>query len=291
VTIKAVRHYHQRGLLAEPPRDSSGYRRYSAQHAVDLIKIKTLAEAGVPLARINELLAADPDRFAAAIAEIDSNLQERAEQLLRTRERIAQLRTGDRLFVSSEVADYLDQLQELGVSQRSVQMERDGWILMQSVAPNEAAIWIADKRDAIGDPEFQAIYLEYDAAFDWSPDDPRLEALVDRSQRWLAKRQFGSEGGEQAVLDPAIVQLVATSGGALSPAWDRLSQIAEQRNAKAEAPAQPALACLARVSSQAEDRLTAPDPAVSGFPRPVPAVVRVHDLQRADPGTVQIAGA
>ena len=62
-----VRHYHQRGLLAEPPRDASGYRRYSAQHAINLVKIKTLAEAGVPLARINELLAADPDRFAAAI--------------------------------------------------------------------------------------------------------------------------------------------------------------------------------------------------------------------------------
>jgi len=44
--------------------------------------------------------------------------------LLRTRERIAQLRTGDRLFVSAEVADYLDRLQELGVSQRSVQIER-----------------------------------------------------------------------------------------------------------------------------------------------------------------------
>src|SRR5439155_26459658 len=76
VTIKAVRHYHQRGLLEEPPRDSSGYRRYTAEHAIQLIKIKTLAEAGVPLARIRELLAADPDRFAAAIIEIDRNLQE-----------------------------------------------------------------------------------------------------------------------------------------------------------------------------------------------------------------------
>src|SRR5438128_12406039 len=71
VTVKAVRHYHQRGLLAEPPRDSSGYRRYSAEHAIDLIKIKTLAEAGVPLARIQELLAADTDDFATAMAEID----------------------------------------------------------------------------------------------------------------------------------------------------------------------------------------------------------------------------
>src|SRR5215813_14639753 len=74
VTIKAIRHYHKRGLLAEPPRDSSGYRRYSAQHAIDLVKIKTLADAGVPLARVKELLAAAPDRFAAAITEIDHNL-------------------------------------------------------------------------------------------------------------------------------------------------------------------------------------------------------------------------
>src|SRR5262245_36053490 len=152
VTIKAVRHYHQRGLLDEPPRDSSGYRRYTAEHAIQLVKIKTLAEAGVPLARIKELLAADPDQFVAAIAEIDRNLQRRAEELLRTRERIAQLRAGDRLFVSAEVADYLDQLYRLGVSERGVQMERDGWILVQSVSPKEAAIWIADKLDAISDP-------------------------------------------------------------------------------------------------------------------------------------------
>ncbi len=126
VTIKAVRHYHQRGLLEEPARDSSGYRRYSAEHAIALIKIKTLAEAGVPLARIKELLAADPDRFVAAVAEIDRKLQEKSEELKRTRERIAQLRAGDRLFVSAEVADYLVKLLELGVSQRQVRVERDG---------------------------------------------------------------------------------------------------------------------------------------------------------------------
>jgi DNA-binding transcriptional MerR regulator len=47
MTIKAARHNHQRGLLEEPPRDSSGYRRYSAQPAIHVVKIKTLAEAGV----------------------------------------------------------------------------------------------------------------------------------------------------------------------------------------------------------------------------------------------------
>jgi hypothetical protein len=183
----------------------------------------------VPLARIKELLAADPDRFAAAIAEIDHTLQQRAEHLQRTRERIAQLRAGDRLFVSAEVADYLDRLRELGVSQRSVQMERDGWILVQAVAPKEAAVWIADKLDAINDPEFRALYLEYHAAFGWSPGDPRLDALADRAQRWVAKSLDRLEGGRGPVPDPAIVRLVTTWVGASSPAWDRLIEIAKQR--------------------------------------------------------------
>jgi DNA-binding transcriptional MerR regulator len=230
VTIKAVRHYHQRGLLDEPPRDSSGYRRYSAQHALNLVKIKTLAEAGVPLARIKELLTADPDHFTAAIAEIDRNLRQRAEELLRTRERIAQLRAGDRLFVSAEVADYLDQLQLLGVSQRGIQTERDGWILIQAISPNQAAIWVADKLDAISDPEFRAIYLDYDAAFDWSPDDPRLHPLADRAQRWMANRHARPESAARPVLDPTIAQLIAATSPS-SPAWDRLTQIANQLKA------------------------------------------------------------
>ena len=56
VTVRAVRHYHQIGLLAEPERDHSGYRSYDAAAVVRLIRIRTLAEAGVPLARVRELL-------------------------------------------------------------------------------------------------------------------------------------------------------------------------------------------------------------------------------------------
>ncbi|GAA3017330.1 MerR family transcriptional regulator [Streptosporangium longisporum] len=231
VTVKAVRHYHQRGLLAEPPRDASGYRRYSVQHAIDLIKIKTLAGAGVPLARVKELLDADPDRFAAAVTDIDRGLRERAEELLRARERIAQLNAGDRLFVSAEVAGYLDRLRELGMSRRMVQMERDGWILAHSLSPDEAAAWIADKRAAIDDPGFCAIYLDHDAAFDWSPEDPRLHALADRTHRWLADRYGGSGSTREPAQDSVVARLVAMSVGASSPAWSRLAEIVEEREA------------------------------------------------------------
>ena len=229
VTIKAVRHYHRLGLLREPARDPSGYRRYTADHAIALIKIKTLAEAGVPLARVKELLAADPQQFAVAMAEIDRTLKKKAEELRRTRERIAQLSGGDRLFVSAEVAGYLERLRELGVSERTVLMERDGWILMQSVSPEQAAGWMAEKVEAIDDPEFRAIYLEYDAAFGWAPDDRRLERLAARSHRWLSNRQGRRKPSKQSAPDPALVQLVGTFVGTSSPAWERLGEIAREQ--------------------------------------------------------------
>ena len=229
VTIKAVRHYHKRGLLEEPPRDSSGYRRYSADHAIALIKVKTLAEAGVPLSRIRELLSVDRKRFAAALAEIDLNLQAKAEELVRTRQRIARLSGGDRLFVSPEVADFLERLVAMGVSRRSVDVEREGWILMQAVSPQEAAQWIAEKQEALADKEFRAIYLACDAALDWKRDDPRFYKLADRMERWLAKQPERRKGRRRAVRAPAVAQLVGASVSAGSPAMDRLNEIMNER--------------------------------------------------------------
>ncbi|WP_182898846.1 MerR family transcriptional regulator [Microbispora sp. H10830] len=226
VTIKTIRHYHERGLLPEPGRDSSGYRRYTAEDAVSLVKIRTLAQAGVPLARIKDLLDADPDALTAAIAEIDRDLHDRVAQLRRTREQLAQLRGGDRLFVSPEVADHLDDLRESGVSERQIRLERDGWILMQTASPEDAALWIAEKRELMTDPEFRALYLEHDAAYDWPPSDPRLPALADRTRNWFAGHRNRSE--TRPVHNPAVARLaVRTQPGASSPAWDRLARLME----------------------------------------------------------------
>ncbi len=226
VTIKTIRHYHERGLLPEPGRDSSGYRRYTAEDAVNLVKIRTLAQAGVPLARIKDLLDADPDALTAAIAEIDRDLHDRVAQLRRTREQLAQLRAGDRLFVSPEVADHLDDLRESGVSERQIRLERDGWILMQTASPEDAALWIAEKRELMTDPEFRALYLEHDAAYDWPPSDPRLPALADRTRNWFARHRNRSE--TRPVHNPAVARLaVRTQPGASSPAWDRLARLME----------------------------------------------------------------
>src|SRR5579875_2364932 len=116
VTVRAVRHYHQIGLLPEPERDASGYRRYGATAVVSLIKIRTLASAGVPLARIGQLLEAGPSAFAEAVERIDRHLRDEIERLETSRQQIGQLTAGDSLVVPPEVSAYLDRLREIGTS-------------------------------------------------------------------------------------------------------------------------------------------------------------------------------
>ena len=230
VTVRAVRHYHQRGLLPEPERDSSGYRRYDASAVVDLIRIRTLAEAGVPLARIRELLAAGPDEFAAAVSQIDRALRDRIRQLNQHRRRIADLAAGDRLFLPPRIAALLDELRTLGASERAIRMERDGWILIAASAPDLARQWAEEKLAQLADPEFRHIYLACDEAFGWDPADPRLQALARQMVGWSARHSPGSEPPPPE-LPPAAV-LMSAQWDSLSPAWRRLTKLSREQAAE-----------------------------------------------------------
>ena len=70
VTPRAIRFYHQRGLLPEPERTASGYRSYAAQDVVDLQRIKVLTDAGVPLARVRELATLLRERDAWVLINV-----------------------------------------------------------------------------------------------------------------------------------------------------------------------------------------------------------------------------
>jgi DNA-binding transcriptional MerR regulator len=180
VTVRAVRHYHQIGLLPEPERDTSGYRRYGATAVVSLIKIRTLANAGVPLSEIRQMLEADPLAFAEGVQRIDSHLRDEIERLETSRKQIAQLAAGDSLALPPEVTSYLDRLREIGASERVVEAERDGWILVVARWPDSVREWMPGKFAQLDDPQLVRLYrlgselLETDA-----DDDPRLEEVAD----------------------------------------------------------------------------------------------------------------
>ena len=102
VTVRAVRHYHQIGLLPEPARDGSGYRTYDAADVVRLIRIRTLAEAGVPLARVQDLLDATPDGVRdGGRRRSTPSCARRIRELQEHRRRIARLAAGDSLAVAA----------------------------------------------------------------------------------------------------------------------------------------------------------------------------------------------
>ena len=229
VTVRAVRHYHARGLLPEPGRDASGYRRYGAQAVADLVRIKTLAEAGVPLSRVQTLLRAAPDEFARAIDEIDRGIQAEIDRLQRSRERVAHLTSGERLVLPAEVVAYLDELRSLGVSDRGVAMERDGWILVAARAPDRAVEWAGAKRVQLEDVQFRELYLAFDRAFDLAPDDPALVAVADRVCAFLSRveAELGSSGEEE--ISEQLVPLLDSWILPSSPGWLRLQALVEQR--------------------------------------------------------------
>ena len=180
VTVRAVRHYHTKGLLPEPERDHSGYRRYDAHAVVELIRIRTLADAGVPLARVRELLAADDKEFRAAVADIDRRLRAEIRQRQRHRERIARLAAGDSLALPLEAVAYLDRLRALGLPDLMIEGERDAWILVAAQHPQHMPLYMTLKQQQLDDPATLQIYRDLAAAIAWQADDPRVAAVVDR---------------------------------------------------------------------------------------------------------------
>jgi DNA-binding transcriptional MerR regulator len=193
VTVRAVRHYHQIGILPEPERDASGYRRYGATAVVSLIKIRSLANAGVPLSQIAHMLQADASTFAEAVQRIDSHLRDEIERLETSRKQIAQLNAGDSLALPPEVASYLDRLREIGVSERMVEAERDGWILVAARWPDHIREIMPAKHAQLDDPQLVRLYrlgseiLESDTG----DDDPRLEEAAD-IMTGLAEQAYAS---------------------------------------------------------------------------------------------------
>ncbi len=116
---------------------------------MELIRIRTLADAGVPLSRVRELLVAGDEAFAAAVEDIDRRPRTEIRERQRHRERIAQLAAGASLALPPEAVAYLDRMRELGFRERLIEIERDSWILIAAQMPDEVPAFMAIKHAQI----------------------------------------------------------------------------------------------------------------------------------------------
>ena len=229
VTVRAVRHYHHVGLLPEPERDASGYRRYGAVAVVALIKIRTLAEAGVPLSRIAEMLEAEPDEFAASVAGIDDQLSAEIERLESSRKQIAQLAAGDTLAVPPEVVGYLDRLRRIGASERVIEGERDGWILLAARWPERVREVIPAKIGHLDDPKIVRLYRLLSETFESDVDDSGLSELADLMAELNEQAYGDGENLENARLDDLAFDLLEAFAVESDPRAQRLMELMRDR--------------------------------------------------------------
>jgi DNA-binding transcriptional MerR regulator len=237
VTVRAVRHYHQIGLLPEPERDHSGYRTYDAAAVVRLIRIHALADAGVPLARVQELLDASPEEFARGVQEIDKDLRADIRRLQGTRKRLARLAAGEHLALPQSVVDYLDRVRGLGVEERYIELERDAWIMVAAQVPHLIDAVIAKKHEDLDNPDMVKLYSLLSGALDWPADDPRVVEVADIMERLMIRAvEAGevSEAGEVRVdgIDDQFVDLLDATMIESSPGAKRLVAILEERGWK-----------------------------------------------------------
>lgn len=226
VTVRAVRHYHRLGLLPEPERTVSGYRSYGAEAVVLLRRIKVLADAGVPLARVRELADADPQTLREVAAEIDQELADRIAALQDTRAQLARVASGQDPYLPPVVMELAQQLRELGLSERSMALQREGWLLAITLYPHRIGEWIATQRWMLGDPDYREVMIMSDQAHDWPVDDPRIAEIARRTLDFMGKvpPEAVAFTGDDDTVAFELVTHFKTDG---SPAWARVVELVQ----------------------------------------------------------------
>lgn len=187
VTVKTVRHYHRLGLVDEPARDASGYRRYSSTDLLRLVQVRTLAAAGVPLAEVPALLDAAPDAFAAAVSDVGRRLTEQIDELVARRSMLERLAVGDRVLLPDHACAVLDSLAALGFDAGYVEAQREGMILVRALVPEGFDTFVTQIQERLADPTFVELQKRSWEAASWDADDPRLPELADATAENLLR--------------------------------------------------------------------------------------------------------
>ncbi|MDQ3789617.1 MAG: MerR family transcriptional regulator, partial [Actinomycetota bacterium] len=135
VSTRAVRHYHQRGLLPEPARRANGYREYTLTDVVTLARIRRLTELGLTLDEVRDALG-DTRDLREILVELDADLAEEERRLRARRERLASLLDRVDLHVDDAVTpDVLALLEDVGRPATPLaEQERELLALLDTVA-------------------------------------------------------------------------------------------------------------------------------------------------------------
>src|SRR5690242_6098882 len=212
ISTRAIRHYHDVGLLAEPARKANGYREYSLRDAVELARVRRLTELGLSLDEVGDALAGDAGRdLAEILRELDADLARQEADLRQRRARLAELlrqagagiQPSGQAPVSPGLAGLLGRMADVaaerpGPESAMAAKDRDLMALLETVAPargtgarGAGALstgvpgtgWLGElTRTLDSEPgaveRAYAVYARLDELADSPADDPRVEATA-----------------------------------------------------------------------------------------------------------------
>ncbi|MET9401784.1 MerR family transcriptional regulator [Kitasatospora sp. NPDC002965] len=219
-TPRAIRHYHDMGLISEPGRGSDGRRRYGFQDVVRLLWIRKMAEAGITLddirdaftntATVSETGESEGGGIEATLARLEEDLAARAAELARQQARVQRMRAeGSRMGLLSEaVTGRLKNLPEGSLRQDDL----DTLLVTERIfGPLGAAVQASRFMALAAHPELRAESDRVDAAEEAlddtvAVDDPRVAETAARRHAFektlmAVIEESGIEEEEAALLD------------------------------------------------------------------------------------------
>ncbi|MDF0529218.1 MerR family transcriptional regulator [Tsukamurella sp. 8F] len=185
ISTRAIRHYHRIGLLEEPARESNGYRAYSLDDVVRLLRIRRLADLGMSLDEVGAALADDAGRDAAEIlAELDAELADQQARIAERRSRIAEVvGLADSGLLSPRTAAIAERLRELYDDGATARVELAMMETFTALAPGSVDLYEAALADPGNVVRVSELESRFEALRDRAPDDPGVVAVADLAVR------------------------------------------------------------------------------------------------------------
>lgn len=167
VTVRTVRYYHQKDVLPEPVRRANGYREYTVDDLVALVRIRWLTRSGLSLAQAGAIVADSVEASTDAVLdEVDEALRLRIVALADQRRRLAEARSGRHLGLSRLAAALATKPADIPISTLYAHLHTD-----QGQADRLA--------EALRRPEVRSALIAAQARFD-AVDESTPEEELDR---------------------------------------------------------------------------------------------------------------
>ncbi|MEU2067276.1 MerR family transcriptional regulator [Streptomyces anulatus] len=237
-TPRAIRHYHEIGLLPEPVRGGDGRRRYGYEDMIRLLWIRRTADAGIALDDIRDAFAdpapagaggaGDDDGIAGTLERLEKTLVAQEAELRRQRTAVQRMRAeGSRMGLLSDfVTGRLTSLPEGSLRQADL----DTLLVTERIfGPLGAAVQAGRFIALATHPDLREESDRVDAAEEAlddtiAVDDPRVARVA-------AERHAFEEALHAVIEDSGL----AAGDDALFDSWDALHPDAADEGAGAGA--------------------------------------------------------